>query len=174
MTTDKIDDVRAQWRALAPDLDTSPIEILGRIHRIATIAGRPISKLFESHDLERGEFDVLGTLFRAGPPHELSPTDLYRQLMITSGGLTHRLNVLERHGLITRIKSNDDGRSLRVRLTTSGRGRARAAYADDLKLEALLLDGLSEADRAQLTGLLRRLHLLVERNAGTLANPGTD
>jgi DNA-binding MarR family transcriptional regulator len=174
MTTDKIDDVRAQWRALAPDLDTSPIEILGRIYRIATVAGRPIAKIFEAHGLERGEFDVIGTLYRAGPPHDLSPTDLYRQLMITSGGLTHRLNILDQQGLITRVKSNDDGRSLRVRLTKAGRERALAAYTDDLKLEAQLLDGLHDTDRTQLTALLRRLHLLVERNAGTLAKPGTD
>jgi DNA-binding MarR family transcriptional regulator len=174
MTTDKIDDVRAQWRALAPALDTSPIEILGRIYRIATIAGRPISKVFEAHGLERGEFDVIATLYRAGPPHELSPTDLYRQLMITSGGLTHRLNVLERHGLITRVKSNDDGRSLRVRLTKAGHERALAAYTDDLKRESQLLDGLNEPDRAQLTSLLRRLHLLIERNAEGLSRRGTD
>jgi DNA-binding MarR family transcriptional regulator len=173
-TKDKIDDVRERWRALAPDLDTSPIEILGRIYRIASIVGRPVSKVFEAHDLERGEFDVIGTLYRAGQPHELSPTDLYRQLMITSGGLTYRLNVLERQGLVTRVKSNEDGRSLRVRLTKAGRERVLAAYADDLELEAQLLNGLNEADRKQLAALLRRLHLLVERNAETFSSPGSD
>jgi DNA-binding MarR family transcriptional regulator len=174
MTKDKIDEVRAQWRTLAPDLDTSPVEILGRIYRIATIAGRPIAKVFEAHELERGEFDVIGTLYRAGAPHELSPTDLYRQLMITSGGLTHRLSVLERHGLITRVKSPDDGRSLRVRLTKAGRERALTAYTDDLKCEAQLLDGLSDADQTQLANLLRRLHLLIERNAEAHSHAGTD
>jgi DNA-binding MarR family transcriptional regulator len=163
--TDKIDDVRAQWRALAPDLDTSPIEILGRIYRIATIAGRPISKSFEANGLDRGEFDVLATLYRANPSHELTPTDLYTQLMITSGGLTYRLNALEEKGLITRVKSQDDGRSSRARLTKTGRARVLAAYAEDLEVEARLLKGFEDSDRAHLIDLLRKLHLLIERTA---------
>ena len=161
---DKIDEVRAQWRRAAPELDTSPIEILGRIYRIAAITGRAIAEAFEAHKLERGEFDVLATLYRAGEPHELTPTELYRQLMITSGGLTHRLNLLENARLITRAKSPNDGRSFRVRLTKAGRERVLAAYADDLAREARLLDGLDDRDRAELAALLRRLHLIVDRN----------
>lgn len=168
MSTDKIDDVQRQWRDVAPGLDTSPIAILGRIYRIATLAGRPITKAFEAHGLDRGEFDVLATLCRAAPPHELTPTELYTQLMITSGGLTYRLNALEGKGLITRIKSDDDGRSSRVRLTKAGRLRAIAAYAEDLDVEARLLKGLDKVDGARLIELLRRLHLLLERNAEAL------
>jgi DNA-binding MarR family transcriptional regulator len=165
VTADKIDDVRAQWRRAAPDLDTGPIAILGRIYRIATIAGRAIGETFAAHKLERGEFDVLATLYRSGPEHELTPTDLYRQLMITSGGLTYRLNALEKARLITRVKSQDDGRSFRIRLTKTGRERVLAAYTDDLALETRLLEGLTVRERAQLADLLRRLHLVVEGNA---------
>lgn len=166
-STDRIDDIQAQWRSAAPDLDTSPIAILGRIYRIADLSGRRISAVFESHGLERGEFDVLATLYRAGAPHELTPTDLYRELLISSGGLTHRLNQLEEGGLIERTKSDADGRSWRVRLTKAGRRRVLAAYRDDLAVEARLLEGLKPDDRAQLTDLLRKLHLAVARTAGT-------
>jgi len=166
--SDKIDDIQAQWREIAPDLDTSPIAVLGRIYRIATLAGGPVAKAFQAHGLDRGEFDVLATLYRAGPSHELTPTDLYTQLMISSGGLTYRLNALEEKGLITRVKSQDDGRSSRARLTKAGCERVLAAYTEDLGVEARLLDGLDPPDRAQLVELLRRLHLRVERNAAAL------
>lgn len=149
-------------------MDTSPIGILGRIYRIAGIASGPIGKVFESHGLERGEFDVLATLYRSGAPHELTPTDLYRHLMITSGGLTHRLKCLEEAGLIARAKSDKDGRSSKVRLTDAGRERVLAAYRDDLKLEARLIHGLDQSERAKLVELLRGLHLLVLRNVEAL------
>lgn len=163
---DRIDDIQAQWRKAAPDLDTSPIAILGRIYRIADLAGRQISAVFESHGLERGEFDVLATLYRAGAPHELTPTDLYRELMISSGGLTHRLNQLEESGQIERVKSEEDGRSWRVRLTKKGRQRVLEAYRDDLDVEGRLLEGLKPDERAQLVELLRKLHLRVANAAG--------
>lgn len=156
---DKIDRVQAQWRAEAPQLDTAPIGVLGRINRIADLAGRRIAAVFEAHGLDRGEFDVLATLTRHGPPYELTPTDLYRELMISSGGLTHRLKGLEGRGLVERVKTSADGRSLGVKLTEAGRTLVLAAYADDLALEAVMLKGLNGRERATLEGLLRRLHL---------------
>ncbi len=166
---DKIDEIQAAWRREAPALDTAPIAILGRIYRIANLANGPIGKVFEGHGLERGEFDVLATLYRSGgAEHELTPTDLYRQLMISSGGLTHRLKCLEDAGFVARAKSEADGRSFKVRLTDLGRERVPAAYRDDLKLEARLLQGLDTAERAKLIGLLRDLHLLVLRNVEAL------
>jgi len=162
---DRIDAVQAQWRAAAPELDTTPIGVLGRINRIAALAGGPISAAFRAHGLDRGEFDVLGTLVRSGGPEGLTPTELYTELMISSGGLTHRLNQLEKAGLILREKSAEDGRSWRVRPTEQGRKLAVEAYAADLAVEARLLGGLSTADRAKLEALLRDLHRLVEANA---------
>lgn len=164
-TPDKIDDIRRQWAEAAPDLDTSPVEVLGRVYRIANLAGRRISELFEAHGLDRGEFDVAATLYRSGVPHELTPTELYRELMISSGGLTHRLKRLEAQGLVERARSAEDGRSFRVRLTAKGRETVLRAYAEDLALEARLLEGLSPAEAAELQRLLRRLHAVVEENA---------
>lgn len=159
---DRIDAIQAQWRAEAPQLDTAPIGVLGRIYRIGDLAGRRIAAVFEKHGIDRGEFDVLATLTRNGAPYELTPTDLYRELMISSGGLTHRLKGLEARGLVERVKSDADGRSLGVKLTEAGRALVLAAYADDLALEASLLKGLEGKDQAALEGLLRRLHLSLD------------
>ena len=165
---DRIDEIRAQWAREAPHLDTTAVAILGRVTRVSSIAGREITRVFAAHDLERGEFDVLATLFRAGQPYELTPTELYRQLLISSGGLTHRLNCLEKVGLIARVQSNDDKRSSGVRLSKLGRERVVSAYQDDLALEEHLLGGLDSTERATLEKLLRKLHMAVELNVETI------
>ena len=97
----------------------------------------------------------------------LSPGARTRLIALALGYIEprHRLNLLEKRGLIARHKSPDDGRSFRVRLTKQGRDLALEAYKADLEVEARLLEGLSDADRANLTDLLRKLHLLVERNS---------
>lgn len=164
---DRIDEIQAQWRRVAPELDTAPIAVLGRIRRIDDLAGRQIERLFASHGLERGEFDVLASLFRAGPPHRLTPTDLYQQLLISSGGLTHRLKCLEKAGLIVREPSSDDGRSKLVRLSAAGAAKVIEVYREDLALEARLVADLSKEETKLLAALLRKLHLSLDDDPST-------
>src|SRR5436190_1898841 len=107
---------REQWRQELPDVDTIGMAILGRA-RLATIIARgPIEQVFERHGLDTGEFDVLATLLRSGSPYQLRPTELFKSLMISSGGLTDRLARLERAGLIKRRPSESDARSMLVEL----------------------------------------------------------
>jgi DNA-binding MarR family transcriptional regulator len=111
---------------------------------------------------------VLGTLLRSGPPYCLTPTELYRTLMISSGGLTDRLQRLKHARLVTRDVAPDDARSLQVRLTRTGKQTAEAAFRADMALEASLLAGLSRDERRTLGLLLRKLAAGVER----LREPG--
>ncbi|QYU67250.1 MarR family transcriptional regulator [Leptolyngbya sp. 15MV] len=158
---DAVDRYRAAWRIEAPAIDTEPMAILGRINRIAHLVAPEIEQLFARHGLDRGEFDVIATLRRSGTPYRLSPTELYTSLMISSGGLTHRLARLEAAGLIRREASPTDGRSLLVALTEKGRRRAEAAFADDMLLEGSWIARLPSAERRQLAALLRRLHAVL-------------
>ncbi len=160
---DPVDRIRAQWAAELPDLATEPMGILGRIYRIATRAGRRIEAVFAEHGLERGEFDVLATLRRSGPPYTLSPTALYGALMVSSGGMTHRLERLRLAGLVTRPPSPADGRSTLVELTPAGHALVERALAADMELEHELVRGLPAGERQQLAELLRRLLLHVEK-----------
>ena len=154
---DPIDQRRAQWASELPDVDTRGMDVLGRA-RLAVLATRPaIEGVFARHGLDTGEFDVVSTLLRSGPPYALRPTELFRSLMISSGGLTDRLNRLQKAGLISRPPSPEDRRSLLVQLTDEGRARAEAAFREDMAVEATLLAGLSDADRAALAALLRKL-----------------
>src|SRR5690606_38477611 len=138
----------------SPDINTEGMAIFGRIYRIATRVAPHMDALFARHGLERGEFDVLATLQRSGPPYRLSPTALYTSLMVSSGGLTHRLKRLEAAGLITRVPSPDDGRSLIVALTEEGQQRTKAAFKEDMQLEASWLATLSVNERGELAALL--------------------
>jgi DNA-binding MarR family transcriptional regulator len=158
---DDVDRFIAQRAAESPDIDTEGMAIFGRIYRIATRVAPHIEALFARYGLERGEFDVLATLQRSGPPYSLSPTTLYTSLMVSSGGLTHRLKRLEAAGLVSRIPSLDDGRSLIVTLTDEGQNLTRAAFTEDMQLEASWLAALTTAERHHLADLLRKLGLTV-------------
>ena len=162
---DHVDRLRAQWARALPDFDTHPMGVLGRIYRIGNLVRPGIEATFAGFGLDRGEFDVISTLRRSGSPYRLTPTELYTSLMISSGGLTHRLGRLEKAGLISREPSAEDGRSLAVVLTPKGRELAEAAFREDMAREAELLSGMDAADREALAGLLRRLMLMVGEKA---------
>ncbi|MBP1852526.1 MarR family winged helix-turn-helix transcriptional regulator [Rhizobium halophytocola] len=159
---DHVDRLRRQWRAELSDLDTTPMAILGRAKRLSDLLAPGIERLFAEHGLDRGEFDVIASLRRAGPPYELTPTDLYTQLMLSSGGLTHRLGRLEKAGLVCRRKSEQDGRSLLVALTETGQARAETAFRADMAEAMKALAPLTDAEREMLAGLLRKLLLPLE------------
>lgn len=155
--SDHVDRLRAQWSRQLPDLDTEPMAILGRAMRATLLARPDIEATFARHGLDRGEFDVIATLLRAGPPHRLTPTQIYSTLMISSGGLTHRLDRLERAGLVRRERSSRDGRSIVAVLTEAGAAKAEAAFREDMTREARRLAHLSPEERSAIAVLLRKL-----------------
>ena len=170
---DHVDRVRAQWRAVCPELDTSPIEVVARIGRVAAYFDQSTNALMGQHGLARGSWDVLASLRRAGPPYELSPTELYRELMRTSGAMTNRLHRLEQAGLIERRRDPGDGRGVVVRLTTRGRKLVDKLAPLHMDNEQRMLTSLSDSDRHALAGLLRGLARDLEE-AHSLPEHGVD
>jgi DNA-binding MarR family transcriptional regulator len=160
---DALDRILEQWRAERPDLDCSPMGIIGRISQLQREVNLAQRATFARHGLDVPSFDVLAALRRAGPPYQLTPTELMRTALVTSGAITQRLDRLEERGLITRQRSRDDGRAVVVSLTDAGRQALDAALPDHLDTERKLLDGLSDDDREQLAGLLRRLLVTLGR-----------
>ena len=154
---DHVETRRMQWAKELPDVDTRGMAVLGRARWIALTARPPIEAVFARHGIDTGEFDVLSTLLRAGPPYQLRPTELFQSLMITSGGLTSRLAKLEKAGLIERPASTTDARSLPVRLTEAGKHTTEAAFREDMQVEAALLDELSAEEFEVLSALLSKL-----------------
>lgn len=160
--SDHVERLRGQWAREAADIDTSPMTILGRAYRLSNLVRPSIEATFARFGLDRGEFDVISTLRRSGPPYKLTPTELYRSLMISSGGLSHRLVRLEKSGLVTREKSTEDGRSFLVALTPEGQRRAEEAFRADMADELRFIEVLSTEKRVALSALLRELLIGVE------------
>jgi DNA-binding MarR family transcriptional regulator len=154
---DDVDRIVAAWRRERPDLDVSPLHVLSRVLRLARRLDLDRAQAFARHTLEGWEFDVLSALRRAGAPYELSPGQLIRQTLVTSGTMTNRVDRLERRGLVSRSPDPHDRRGVIVRLTPAGQSTVDAAMADLLDRESQLLGELSQQDRDDLAGMLRRL-----------------
>lgn len=156
---DGVDLIIEQWRRERPELDPSPIGVIGRISRLARELEQRLEPVYREHGLEPGWYDVLATLRRAGPPYRLRPTEFTSALMLTSSGTTKRLDRLEQAGLIQRAPDPQDRRGTLITLTTAGRELVDGTTEAHLENERRLLGALSEADRRRLADLLRKLRL---------------
>ena len=165
---DEVDLVVEAWTRERPDLDLTPLRVLSRVTRLARHLDRRRAASFSAHGLESWEFDVLAALRRAGRPHQLSPGQLLRETMVTSGTMTNRVDRLAARGLVRRDLHPGDKRGVLVGLTEAGRTTVDAALADLLQAEQQLLAGLDEDEQHQLAQTLRRL-LVVYREEPTAA-----
>ena len=156
---DAVDEILDQWRRERPELDHSPIGIVGRVSRLARELEDRLEPVYREHGLEQGWHDVLATLRRTGPPFKLRPTDLTNAMMLTSSGTTKRLDRLEAAGLIAREPDPADRRGTLISLTEAGRARIDAVTEAHMANEARLLSALSASEQEQLAGLLRKLRL---------------
>lgn len=166
MKHDQVDLIQAQWAQEKPELDTSPMGVVGRISRISRHLDRLLQKNFSQFNLNGGEFDVLATLRRSGQPYQLTPTELFNSLMLSSGAMTNRLDRLEDAGLIRRNPNPNDRRGILVTLTEQGIELMNRAYPAHIMNEEQILSSLTMADREALTDLLRKLLLSFEGKKG--------
>jgi DNA-binding MarR family transcriptional regulator len=157
-----VDEILAQWARERPDLDASPIGLIGRLHRLADVLDVELRAVFAEEGLGDGDFDVLVTLRRNGAPYELTPSELGASTMVTSSAVTKRIDRLQRAGLVTRTVSDTDARSRRIRLTDDGRALVDRLMGRHVANEQRLVEGLTPAERTQLSGLLRRWGLALE------------
>src|SRR5436190_1970719 len=107
---DAVDRIVAQWARERPELDTGPMAVIGRLHRLGDLLEAELRTVFAEADLGNGDFDVLATLRRAGAPFRLSPGEISASAMVTSGAVTKRVDRLVSKGLVERSVSQDDGR----------------------------------------------------------------
>jgi len=159
---DRIEGVRAEWALERPDLDTSPMEVIGRILRAERLATAPIRSVLAQYGLDRGGFDVLATLRRAGAPYRLTPTRLFQELVLTSGAVTHRVDALERAGLVERVGGQQDRRSTLVGLTAAGVAVVDGAMTAHMACEQAMIASLPDAERRALAALLKKLLIGLE------------
>jgi DNA-binding MarR family transcriptional regulator len=140
---DHVDVVLAEWQKQGVRLDSSPVAVVARIGRAGALLDRGLNTNFARFGLTRTDWDVLASLRRVGAPYRRSPTELYRALMRTSGGMTHLVDRLEREGLVERVADPDDRRGLLVGLTRKGRALVRRVGPSHLETERRLLATLT-------------------------------
>jgi DNA-binding MarR family transcriptional regulator len=156
---DGVDEILEQWRRERPDLDPSPIGVVGRVSRLSRELEQRLEPVYRAHGLEPGWHDVLATLRRTGPPYRIRPTEFTSALMLTSSGTTKRLDRLERAGLIAREPDPDDRRGTLIGLTAAGRKLIDDVTQAHLENERRLLSALTESEQTTVADLLRKLQL---------------
>ena len=154
---DRVGTFLDQWRRERPDLDPSPMGVIGRMRRISDDFTAVLVDNYRRFGLGEGEFDVLCALRRAGAPFVLTQADIAEHTMVTAGATSKRVDRLESTGLVTRHHSTEDGRARTVELSDEGRRLIDTAYPAHLAVEEGLLSPLDPDERAHLERLLRKL-----------------
>jgi DNA-binding MarR family transcriptional regulator len=157
MTHDLTDRVLGGWLDARPELEVAALQVTARLSRIGPLLAKRQEAVFDRFGLNRGEVGALSALRIAGPPHQLSPTRLGKGLMLSSAGVTSRIDRLERRGLVRRLPDPDDRRGVIVELTEKGMEVVDAAVAALAISDRELLGRLDPEEATQLEGLLRKV-----------------
>lgn len=154
---DRLDRIVAQWAREAPGVDATALAVMGRLLRVAELANDELGRGLRGYGLPAGWFDVLAALRRAGEPFELTPTELGHAMMLSSGGVTKRLDRLVAARLVTRRPDPGDRRGVIVRLTPRGKQLIERALPEHVANEEEILEALTPAEVRRLDRLLRLL-----------------
>jgi len=155
--TDEVDRILRQLDDERPDLDSSSLAVLSRITRLSKQAAARLKEALAPFGLEPWSFDVLATLRRRGEPYTMSPTELRRAAILTSGAMTNRIDRLEERGLVRRVADPNDRRGVQVHLTRAGLVLVDEAVVARLRCADAFASRLSAEQRDQLAHLLRIL-----------------
>lgn len=164
MENDHVDKILGQWARERPDLDVSPMGIIGRLYRIRNYMDPHLKANFKKLGLNVGEFDVIATIRRGGPPYQQTPTELFKSIMLSSGAMTNRLDRLESMGLIERLPDPNDRRGTLIRLTEAGKQKVDEAVVPHVETETELVSVLSPEEQKDLARLLKKMTLAYEKS----------
>ncbi len=157
MVSDSVDRIVQAWRDRDPQLDSSSLEVTGRLMLCAGYYERTVGAVLQRFGLSIADFDVLNTLRRVGDQHGSKPSDLARSSLITTGAMTSRLDRLEGAGLIRRAPDPADRRGVLVRLTPRGGKVARQALHELIATNETFLEPLSGQQRDSIASVLKQL-----------------
>ncbi|MGH2688357.1 MAG: MarR family winged helix-turn-helix transcriptional regulator [Actinomycetota bacterium] len=156
---DRIDLVLEQWGARRPDLDLGSLGVLGRLYRLSRHVERAIDQKLSRFGIDGADLEILEALERSGDEGRLSPTELSEAVMMTSGGMSGRLDRLRRARLVERQPDPVDRRVIHVVLTSKGRETVRRVLPLHADAARECLQPLEEDQAGSLEELLRCLLL---------------
>jgi len=159
MERDSVDRIVEAWRARDPQVDSSTLQVIGRLLRCAEYCERAVIGILEPFGLSIADFDVLNTLRRVGEQHGSKPSEMARSSLITTGAMTSRLDRLERAGLIRRAPDPADRRGVIIRLTSRGTKVASQALQEVIAGNQAFLKPLSRQQQDSIAAALKLLLL---------------
>ena len=159
MESDSVDRIVQAWSSTDPQLDSSSLEVVGRLILCARYHERAVLGALQQFGLSVADFDVLNTLRRVGDPQGGRPADMARYSLITTGAMTSRLDRLERAGLIRRLPDPADRRGVLVRLTAQGSRVGRQALHEVIAANEVFLKPLNSHQRESIASALKLLLL---------------
>lgn len=154
---DLVDSVLADWGRARPETRADALQVVGRIIWLGRQYEEAVTRMLREPGLSYSDYDVIATLRRAGSPYELTPTELGKRVLLTSGGLTACLRRLETAGLVSRRGVPEDRRRLLARLTTKGFDWIESFIDQRFSIADEALANLDPKQMATLEDLLRRL-----------------
>ncbi|MFC8178366.1 MULTISPECIES: MarR family winged helix-turn-helix transcriptional regulator [Nocardiaceae] len=158
---DFVDQVRREWTTTFPDVDTSAIEVLARVGRIASRASHLLDATLAPVGVSRAEFDVMSALRRAGRPLRASEVT---SVTLLSGASTTKISErLVKEGLVERKRFERDARVVLLELTDRGTDLVDRVFPIRLQRDEELLGGLDEDELRTLAALLRKVALNADK-----------
>lgn len=154
---DLVDEVVENFAAELPHIDHCLLEAVSRIIATARILEDSAAETLKQYELAYTDFDVLGMLRTSGPPYELSPAELLRFTLVTSGSMTSCIDRLEKAELVERRINEADRRGRIVALTRTGRDLIERALDQRYAAAQPIMQRLDTVEVAQMNALMKKL-----------------
>ena len=156
-----VDNAREKWRSQHPNVDTSPMEIVGPLKRAQALIGLALEPFYDGAAVSATELDLMLKLHIGAEP--LIARQLAQQMARSGAAVSKALAKLERRALIERRSNPADRRAALIVLTEEGRRTVDALFPRQLAVEATLFEGLSAQDRARIIDGLTTLVATLEK-----------
>lgn len=152
----QLEKAKLEWENIHPEYNLNSVEIFALISLISNIINKKRSALLKKIDLEPWSFDTL-SLLRRSKNKILNPSQFMEELNMTSGTMTHRIDLLEQQGLVVRKKNNIDGRNINIELTKKGQTLIDKALKTQISESDLLLSEFPDDKKRIILDVLNRL-----------------
>lgn len=153
---DFADIVAQEWRDRFPNEGIDSVPAVMRLLRWAQETELAVNEALKPFDIGRGGVEVICAVVRS-PNHRLAPKDVMKRLVVSSGGLTARIDKLEAKGLLRRVVDPEDRRSFLLEATPSGVETAKKAHARHVSAVRDRIGVLDDAELGELDRLAKKL-----------------
>jgi len=146
-------DILAKFAKRYPDADVSAVASLLYLLRVASDISMALDACLSRHGLLQGRWWVLILLMREESLTS-TPSALAEKIGVSRASMTGLIDGLEQSGLVRRVFTQSDRRSVQVQLTLQGQEKLDVVMPDYYKRVRKAMLGLQVAQRVELQKLL--------------------